>query len=294
MFCISACSTAQVAEPSGPAAATAAELVGAKSWIPATVSIAAGDFIKGSDRAEREAAYLLDELAYQHQRTREQKWYEQEPPRQRATTGTYQISQAPITNAQYRDFVAQTGHRPPGVDRATWQGYQLVHPFSRTARHAWAGTRPPAGRQAHPVVLVSYADAVAYADWLSQQTGDRWRLPTLDEWERAARGDSGQRFPWGDVFDSTRLNSHDAGPFDTVPVASYPAGASPHGMLDAAGQVFEWIGTDPAHASAWVKGGSWDDSGCGVCRPAARHSRPKAIKHILIGFRLVREPQASR
>ena len=65
------------------------------------------------------------------------------------------------------------------------------------------------------------------------------------------------------------------------------------GLLDAAGQVFEWTATPsphgPAGARYLVKGGSWDDKGCGVCRPAARHSRPRALKHILIGFRLVRE-----
>ena len=74
-----------------------------------------------------------------------------------------------------------------------------------------------------------------------------------------------------------------------MPVGSFPAGASPFGLLDAAGQVFEWTGTAPVTGRAIVKGGSWDDSGCGICRPAARHSRPAALKHILIGFRLVRE-----
>ena len=59
-------------------------------------------------------------------------------------------------------------------------------------------------------------------------------------------------------------------------------------MFAGAGQVFEWIAKPVAAQRTWVKGGSWDDKGCGVCRPAARHSRPIGIKHILIGFRLVR------
>ena len=82
---------------------------------------------------------------------------------------------------------------------------------------------------------------------------------------------------------------HDAGPFDTLPVGTFPQGASPFGMLDAAGQVFEWTATETDAGRAIVKGGSWDERGCGVCRPAARPSRPTEIKHILNGFRLVGE-----
>ncbi len=139
------------------------------------------------------------------------------------------------------------------------------------------------------MVLVSHRDALAYAVWLGRETGRRWRLPTELEWEKAARGSDGRRFPWGDEFDADRLNSHDAGPFATTPVGKYPAGASPFGLLDAAGQVFEWTATKAGGVRHIVKGGSWDDKGCGVCRPAARHGRPATIKHILIGFRLVAE-----
>ena len=96
-------------------------------------------------------------------------------------------------------------------------------------------------------------------------------------------------FPWGDGYDPDTLDSHDAGPFDTMPVGSFPSGASPFGLLDAAGQLFEWTATPSGPGRFIVKGGSWDDKGCGVCRPAERHSRPAGIKHILIGFRLVRE-----
>jgi formylglycine-generating enzyme required for sulfatase activity len=75
-------------------------------------------------------------------------------------------------------------------------------------------------------------------------------------------------------------------------VGTFQAGKSPFGMLDAAGQVFEWTADTAGQERVVVKGaGSWDDKGCGVCRPAARHTRPAALKHILIGFRLVREVQ---
>ena len=257
--------------------------------VPDVVSIPAGPFIAGSDAAEREAAYRLDEAAYGHSVTRDRRWYEGEPARGPVVLDEFAITATPITNREYAAFIAATGHPPPDVDPATWAGYRLVHPYGRTRKFAWADGAPPTGRGSHPVVLVSQDDARAYAAWLSQETGRRWRLPTEAEWEKAARGTGGHRFPWGDEFDPARLNSHDSGPFDTMPVGSFPEGASAFGLLDAAGQVFEWTGTGAGSGRAIVKGGSWDDSGCGICRPAARHSRPAALKHILIGFRLVRE-----
>lgn len=257
--------------------------------IPSVVSVPAGAFVFGSDRTQREAGYLLDEAAYGHSITRTQQWYEYEHRSQEASTSDFAITRTPITNAQYQAFIDATGHTAPNVAPAVWAGYRLVHPYERTRRHAWEGGRFPEGREAHPVVLVAYEDAVAYADWLSSVSGFSWRLPTELEWEKAARGIDGRWFPWGNEFDARKLNSHDDGPFDTVPVGAFSDGASPFGVLDAAGQVFEWTSTKAGDGRYIVKGGSWDDKGCGVCRSAARHSRPKEIKHILIGFRLVRE-----
>ena len=139
------------------------------------------------------------------------------------------------------------------------------------------------------MVLVSHADALAYAAWLSAETGRRWRLPSELEWEKAVRGTDGRRFPWGDAWGPERLNSHDRGPFDTLPVGSFSGGIGPFGLVDGAGQVFEWTSSPGNPGRFLVKGGSWDDSGCGVCRPAARHARPADLKHILVGFRLVAE-----
>jgi toxoflavin biosynthesis protein ToxD len=261
----------------------------AKPPIPDLIAVPAGPFIVGSDREEREAAYLLDEAAYGHSRTRKSKWYENEPQRGKRELGAFEITRTPITNAQYAAFIAATGYPAPDVDAKTWRGYGLIHPYERMRRHAWVQGRFPPGRAEHPVVLVSHGDAQAYARWLSEETGRSWRLPEELQWEKAARGPAGARFPWGDVWRPELLNSHDLGPFDTVPVASFPGGASPYGLLDAAGQVYEWTATAGGAKRFIVKGGSWDDSGCGICRPAARHSRPADLKHILIGFRLVAE-----
>ncbi len=261
---------------------------------PAVIAIPAGSYIAGSAAAEREAAYRLDEAAYGHGRTREWGWYDDERRRGALTLPDYFITRTPITNAQYAAFVAATGHPAPDVDPATWKSYRLIHPYERTRKFAWTGGRPPAGREDHPVVLVSHADARAYAAWLSRRTGQHWRLPGELEWEKAARGTDGRRFPWGDAFDPRRLNSHDLGPFETTQVGRFGAGDSPFGLADAAGQVFEWTATTGGQGGGklryLVKGGSWDDKGCGICRPAARHTRPATLKHILIGFRLARAP----
>ncbi len=256
---------------------------------PSVVAIPAGKFIFGSDQAQREAGYRLDEAAYGHSATRNQKWYEYEHRLQEIVTGAYSITRTPITNAQYQAFIDATGYSAPDVAPAVWAGYRLVHPYERTRRHAWVEGRLPEGRENHPVVLVAYEDAVAYAAWLSANSKYSWRLPTELEWEKAARGTDGRWFPWGNEFDAEKLNSHDQGPFDTVAVGGFSDAASPFGALDAAGQVFEWTSTKAGDGRYIVKGGSWDDKGCGVCRSAARHSRPEGIKHILIGFRLVRE-----
>ena len=262
-------------------------VLSAEILVPATVAIPAGPFIAGSDPGERESAYRFDEAAYGHSITRQQGWYESERARGTVVTAAFAITRTPITNKQYESFVAATGHPVPNVTDRVWRAYGLAHPFKRTRRHAWLGGRWAQGRKDHPVVLVSHDDAHAYAAWLTRVTGRRWRLPTETEWEKAARGTEGRRFPWGDAWDHKRLNSHDGGPFDTMPVGTFPDGASPFGLLDAAGQVFEWTATTAGPGRSIVKGGSWDDKGCGVCRPAARHGRPNVLKHILIGFRLV-------
>ena len=256
---------------------------------PEIVPIPAGPFIMGSDRAERDAAYDLDEAAYGHSVTRKGRWYEGESPRHTVTLESFAITRTPITNAQYLAFITDTNHPAPSVDEKTWAQYGLAHPFKTAQRHSWPERSPPPGRQDHPVVLVSHDDALAYAGWLSRTTGQTWQLPSEAQWEKAMRGTDGRRFPWGDSYDSKALNSHDNGPFDTVPVGSFPAGASPFGVLDAAGQVFEWTAQASPKNRFVVKGGSWDDQGCGVCRPAAHHSRPKALKHVLIGFRLIQK-----
>ena len=246
---------------------------------PQMVTIPAGEFWMGSTPAEREYGYGLDETLHGSTVARRQGWFKVEN-RQRLDLPAYRIDRNLVTNADYARFVADSRHRPPFVSEPVWRGYRLVHGYARVVKFLWHDRRPPAGREQHPVVLVSHADAAAYCAWRGV------RLPSEAEWEKAARGTDGRYFPWGDTFDAGRLNSEDGGPFDTVPVGSYPDGQSPFGVLDMAGQVFEWTATlfkkEPTRYV--VKGGSWDDFP-GVTRSAARHGRPPELKHILVGFR---------
>lgn len=251
---------------------------------PQMVTIPAGEFWMGSTAEEREFGYRLDETLHGSTVARRQGWFEVET-RRRLDLPAYRIDRNLVTNADYARFVADSGHRAPFVSESVWRGYRLVHGYARVVKFLWRDGRLPEGREQHPVVLVSHADAVAYCAW--RET----RLPSEAEWEKAARGTDGRYFPWGNTFDAERLNSEDGGPFDTVPVGSYPNGQSPYGVLDMAGQVFEWTLTPfrkepPRYV---VKGGSWDDFP-GVTRSAARHGRPPELKHILIGFRCAESP----
>lgn len=113
-------------------------------------------------------------------------------------------------------------------------------------------------------------------------------MPTSAEFEKAARGDSGVVYPWGNTFEPQRLNSADAGPKDTVPVGTFTTGASPYGVLDMAGNVLQWTATASATAgesnTMLVKGSGWDDH-AGVGRAASAIAHKPGVRHVLIGFR---------
>ncbi len=198
---------------------------------------------------------------------------------------SYFMMQTPVTNAHYAEFIRDTGYPMPGINEEDWERQGLIYSYETIRPFLWKDDKPPRGRDNHPVVLVSWRDANAYADWLSKRTGKNWKLPDELYWEKAVRGVDGTFYPWGNIFEPEQLNSGDRGPFDTTPVGQFPDG--PFGLSDGVGQVFEWTTTTVQAGYRTVKGGSWDDRGCGVCRPAARHSRPEHLKHILIGFRLM-------
>ena len=137
-----------------------------------------------------------------------------EKPIHRVHLSEYQIARHPVTNAQYELFVKANSYAAP--------------------KH-WENGKIPAGKENHPVVNVTWKDAQAFCVWAGV------RLPTEAEWEKAARGTDGRKYPWGNERPTEELCNFARNVGDTTPVGRYPKGASPYGVLDMAGNVFEWV-----------------------------------------------------
>jgi iron(II)-dependent oxidoreductase len=127
------------------------------------------------------------------------------------------MDRTPVTNAAFAEFLKASGYAP--ADRSNF----LLH---------WVDGRPPAGQGDHPVVWVSLEDARAYAKWAGK------RLPTEPEWQYAAQGTDGRPFPWGKKMEPGRCNNKLN---RTTPVAAFPKGASPFGVLDMVGNVWQFM-----------------------------------------------------
>ena len=264
--------------------------------------IPAGEFIAGSDRNERDYAYQISAKAaaespnlveQEEKQLREKDWFEWEMPSQVKFLPSFCISRNLVTNADYQAFIQATGHRSPGISEAEYQqqGF-LVHPYKEVQPYLWTNNNYPAGEAQHPVVLVSYEDAQAFAQWKGEQEGRTYRIPTAIEWEKSARGTQGSYFPWGNQWQDDATNWAKNGSWHTSAIATYPLSRSFYGIEDMAGNVFEYTSTlkpRGIQTVAVMKGCSWDDLP-GFCRAAYQHTRPIKSRHILFGFRLVREP----
>ena len=167
-----------------------------------------------------------------------------EYPERRIFLDAFYMDSLEVTNGRYLEFVKATGHRHP------------EHPRDKKLT-LWQGPTVPAAFKDHPVVNVDWHDAAAYCAWAGR------RLPTEAEWERAARGTTGRRFPWGDAEPTRTLANYlnqwrnGAG---LEPVGSHPQGASPEGVQDLQGNVWEWVADwyDPHY---YVKGSTRNPKG---------------------------------
>jgi len=169
--------------------------------------------------------------------------------------------------------------------------------WGRVNRWAPDGWKDQRQRQFHPLTGVTFYEAEAYCAWVADQKKKAVRLPTEAEWERAARGDDGRPFPWGDEFDPARANTLEGEIRDTVPAASITGDVSPFGVMDMAGNVQEWTASVytalpdevyPASDLRVARGGSFNDTAYGA-RTTYRRAYPPGFFYPFLGFRVIVE-----
>ncbi len=173
------------------------------------VLIPAGEFIMGLEMDAIPG--ICDRLACMP------KHLENASPARKVNLDAFYMDIYEVTNENYKKFVDATKHKVP---------------------ESWEEEGYPAKKANHPVVWVSWYDAVEYCKWVGK------RLPAEEEWEKGARGTDGRLFPWGSDFNKGNLNYQELMLDTTTPVGKYPGGKSPYGLLDMAGNVWEWTASN--------------------------------------------------
>jgi formylglycine-generating enzyme required for sulfatase activity len=207
------------------------------------VYVPPGEFMMGQTAEEKK--WLIDQIGEKDYNS----YYERETPLHKVYLDGYWIGKHEVTFAQYDRYCNDIKKEKP--DDRSW------------------------GRENRPVINVSWTEAVAYCEWLSQKIGLQFNLPTEAQWEKAARGSDQRKYPWGSREPDKDLANFSGNVGKTTPVGSYPTGASPYGLLDMAGNVWEWCSDwyeagyyknsplkNPAGPDSGsdrvVRGGSWD------------------------------------
>lgn len=183
-------------------------------------------------------------------------WWPKSQPEYKANLRAFYMDKYEVTNKRYKTFVDSTGKPAP---------------------NHWIGGNIPASREDHPVVFVSWQDADEFCRWEGK------RLPTEQEWVKAARGTDKRSFPWGVKFDREKGNTPQYGNEGTMPAGSFENGKSPYGVYDMAGNAWEWVDDwfkpypgnnhpDENYGEKYkvLKGGSWYDCTyykCGISAP---------------------------
>ena len=206
--------------------------------------------------------------------------WDDESPEHINQTGAFYIDLYEVTNRDYKKFVGVTKRKSP---------------------HHWAQGNIPKGKENHPVTYVSWFDANDYCQWTGK------RLPNEQEWEKAARGEDGNIYPWGHFWSLDKSNNPYKHSTGTEPVGSYPNGRSVYGLYDMSGNVWEWVDayylphpgntipkSEYGKDKRVLKGGSWFDClsyGCGLSAPTFNRSffNPE-VKNNSFGFRCAKNP----
>jgi formylglycine-generating enzyme required for sulfatase activity len=252
--------------------------LGITSLEPQWCEVPAGSFILGSQPGDEGAAA-------------------NEQPQRTVELPGFRVARYPVTNAQWQQFLEAGGYR----ERRWWSaiGWHTREQVRWTQPGYWDDVRLNDANR--PVVGVSWYEALAFCRWLSAELGYSVRLPSEAEWEKAARGDGGLIFPWGNSWDAARANTEESGIGATTPVGCFPDGVSPYGVLDMSGNVFEWTATPwtrdyqesdgtgyEAEVSErfCIRGGGWS-SPRSSARCAYRIEHPPTARYNYLGFRVI-------
>lgn len=198
------------------------------------------------------------------------------------TIPAFWIDIYPITNHKYKEFCDAVGKPWP----SHWSNRVVVEKksFLRTKRVVSDSAGFPEELSNHPVVNVRWDDAVEFAEWAGK------RLPTQQEWEKAARGENGSLYPWGDEFNKDACN-HNEIVGGTTPVGYYKEFGSPYGCHDMSGNVLEWTSSDyeEKEEGKVLRGGSWYHYELMVTTVYRYRISPLSRLENMIGFRCARD-----
>ena len=214
---------------------------------------------------------------------------------ERRTLDTFYIGRYPVTYVQYQTFLKD----PHGFANARW--HAGLHADALRQQAAGPGDQK-FKRDNRPAEMVSWYDAMAFCAWLSARltaaslngVSYEVRLPTETEWEKAARGADGRKYPYGDQFDRSKGNTAMTGLGQTTAVGIFPAGASPYGVMDISGNVWEWTRTNyettsdqelSSNRRRVLRGGSWSVDAY-LTPMATRNNGEPSQRTPHVGFRL--------
>ncbi len=216
-------------------------------------------------------------------------------PRSIPQVDEFAIARFPVTWIEYREFLQSIADRSREAAKSRLPQVSTKDPDSwnvnADGRVDWKNSGNPKEQQ-WPIFMVTHQDAIDYCAWKSARDGRSYRLPTDEEWEKAARGVDGRTFPWGDQFDASFCKNSKSTPNKAQPeaVGQYPADCSPYGVRDMAGGIREWCDAwfNEKDNQKLVRGGSWNFSSIGS-HCAYRVGCVPYEAYVFIGFRLVHD-----
>ena len=255
--------------------------------------VPAGEFLMGSTDDDKQAD-------------------DDEKPQRTVNLPEYWMGKHPVTNAQFAQFVSAGGYRhsdywKEAIKEKIWREGKIHLEWAIEIRQAPADYGEPFNLPNHPVVGITWYEALAFTRWLTEQLpvfSKQWSvnqeensfrekveaggllvgLPTEEQWEKAARGTDGRTYPWGEKADSNRANYDDTGIGTTSALGCFLGGQSPYGILDASGNVREWVNGEKN-----LRGGSFgpneDYSRCAYRSRGGPNGRAGNV-----GFRVVLSP----